>query len=876
MERSTKRACMAILMVTMGLGAGAQEPGFRLGDAAKPVSYDWHVAIDPREATFGGQVRIEIEVQRAMPALWLNATDLTVESAQVQQEGTRVEATATAVGEDHLKVEPKGGAGFAAGPAVVTLRYRGPLEPVSTRGLFRQQEGGNWYVVSQFEAISARRAVPCFDEPGFKTPWRVAIDAPDDNRVVSNTPEVLASDVMNRKGWKRHDFAATKPLPSYLIALAVGPFDIVDGGTAGMNNTPLRYIAPKGRGAETRYARVVTPRILELLEQYFGRPYPFEKLDALVIPQAVGFGAMENVGLITYASSIMLATPREETSVFQRGYAGTAAHEMGHMWFGDLVTLAWWDDIWLNEAFATWITQKIIPQLRPEWDNGQSVGFSRKRSIGADRLASARRIRNPVLVKTDIEGAFDGITYQKGAAVISMFEGWFGPDKFRDGVRGFLAKHEYGSATSDDFMRAIGESAGKGEEPLRMFRAFVEQPGVPLVDVSLQCRGSSATVDTSVARFRPVGSTAGEVRWTTPACFQLARDGKPATQCTELKNGPGQVPLAGAGCPDWLLGNPDGHSHYVPRYDGALAAKLRSRMPSLPAAGVVALMIDAAFLSESGLMPIGEALAWASAGLDHSSPIVRQYAVELVEKQRDAWLTPALVRAKHDLVEKKVVPMAAALGWEELAGDSDDTKVLRVALLPFAAEREEGAALRGEARRLALAWAADRNAVAANMVKPVLETAARFADAATYDKLEARLAAAQDLRERTYLLSALARVRDPALRSRALQLSTGEAMRPRDALTFLDDAMEDVANRRATLDFVHAHYEPLEKKLPHHTMAFLISRAGALCTREDRDEFVATFRDRAPKYEGGALRYRQGLETLDLCVAAHASARSYN
>ena len=876
MERATWRAWMAAGVLMVGLGARAQEPGFRLGDAAKPVSYDWHVAIDPREAAFSGQVRIEIEVQRAMPVLWLNATDLKVESAQVQQEGDRVEATATAVGEDHLRVEPKGGAGFAPGRAVVTLRYSGPLDPVSTRGLFRQEEGGNWYVVSQFEAISARRAVPCFDEPGYKTPWRVAIDAPAEIQAVSNTPEVLASDILDRKGWKRHDFATTKPLPSYLIALAVGPFDIVDGGTAGMNNTPLRYIAPKGRGAETRYARVVTPRIVELLEQYFGRPYPFEKLDALVIPQSVGFGAMENVGLITYASSIMLATPREETNVFQRGYAGTAAHEIGHMWFGDLVTLAWWDDIWLNEAFATWITTKIIPQLRAEWDNGQTVGFSRKRSVGADRLATARRIRNPVVVKTDIEGAFDGITYQKGSAVISMFEGWFGPDKFREGVRGFLAKHEYANATSDDFMRAIGESAGRGEEPLRMFRAFVEQPGVPLVDVALQCRGASAAVDTSVARFRPVGSTAQEIRWTTPVCFELARDGKPATQCTELKNGAGHVPLAGAGCPDWLLANPDGRSHYVPRYDAELAAKLRERMQSLPAGGAVALMIDAAFLSESGLMPIGDAFAWAGAGLDHSSPIVRQYAVELVEKERDAWLTPALVRAKHDLVEKKVVPMAVALGWAERSGDSDDTKVLRVALLPFAAEREEGAALRGEARRLALAWTADRNAVAANMVKPVLETAARFADAATYEKLEARLAAAQDLRERAHLLSALAKVRDPALRSSALQLSAADAMRPRDALTFLDDAMEDPANRRATLDFVRANYDPLEKKLPEHTMAFLITRAGGLCTREDRDAFVATFKDRAPKYEGGALRYRQGLETLDLCVAAHGSPRSYN
>src|SRR6185369_13671178 len=280
---------------------------------------------------------------------------------------------------------------------------------------------------------------------------------------------------------------------------------------------------------------------------------------------------------------------------------------IGHMWFGDLVTLAWWDDIWLNEAFATWITTKIIPQLRAEWDNGQTVGFSRKRSVGADRLATARRIRNPVVVKTDIEGAFDGITYQKGAAVISMFEGWFGPDKFRDGVRRFLGKHEYGSATSDDFMRAIGESAGKGEEPLRMFRAFVEQPGAPLVDLSMQCRGSAASLETSVARYRPAGSTAQDVTWITPVCFQFGRDGKTVDQCTELKSGAGRVALQPEGaCPDWLVANPDGRSHYLPRYDAALSAKLRGRMEALPAGGAVALMLDADSLAQSGLMPIAD------------------------------------------------------------------------------------------------------------------------------------------------------------------------------------------------------------------------------------------------------------------------------
>jgi alanyl aminopeptidase len=400
---------------------------------------------------------------------------------------------------------------------------------------------------------------------------------------------------------------------------------------------------------------------------------------------------------------------------------------------------------------------------------------------------------------------------------------------------------------------------------------------VPLVDVALQCRGDDAAIETRVARLRPLGSKAQDLRWTTPACFQFSRDGKAGSQCAELENGAGRVPLAGAGaCPEWVLANPTGRAHYVPRYDAALSQKLRARMDSLPANGAVALVVDAGFLSESGLMPIAEALAWADAALGHASPIVREHAVSLVEKQRDAWLSPALARAKREIVEKKIVPMAASLGWAERASDGEQTKVLRMTLMPFAAEREEGAALRAEARRLALAWTTDRDAVAANMTRAVLETAARFADGETYAKLEARTLASQDSRERQYLLSALGKAREPKLRERALGMSLTEGMRPRDALEFLENAMQDENNRRATLDFVRANFDPLAAKLPQHTMPYLITFAGALCTREDRDEFVSAFGSRAAKFEGGALRYRQALETLELCVAAHGSPRSYN
>src|SRR5258706_166350 len=343
--------------------AAPQPPAFRLGDVATPIEYAASLAIDPREARFSGEVRITLRVNRATPLLWLNATNLAIESAAFHQGNRKIPVTI----------------------------------------------------------------------------------------------------------WPGHDSGPAKPLPSYLVALAVGPFDVVEGGTAGAKRTRLRYFTPKGRGAEVRFAIESTPRLLEILEEYFGMPYPFEKLDSVSIPQTVGFGAMENPGMVTYAGRLLLATPREETLAFQRRYAAVGAHELAHMWFGDLVTLAWWDDIWLNEAFASWMGDKAAATFRPEWDRGNSVGWLRRAALELDRLASARRVRNPVVEKNDLFGAFDAITYNKGAAVLSMFEARFTPERFRQGVRSFLKRHAWGTATSAAFFRALGQSAGRSREALEVF-----------------------------------------------------------------------------------------------------------------------------------------------------------------------------------------------------------------------------------------------------------------------------------------------------------------------------------------------------------------------------------------------------------------------
>ena len=762
-------------------------------------------------------------------------------------------------GEDFVGFEARG-AEFTPGIALATIRYRGQLEPLSTRGLFRQEDRGDWYVVSQFEAISARRAFPCFDEPGWKTPWRVTIDAPAADVVVSNTPETKSGAAPGRTGWTRHEFGQTKPLPSYLVALAVGPFEVVDGGTAGARKTKLRYLTQKGRAEEARWAKEVTPKLLELLEDYFGTPYPFDKLDALSIPQTTGFGAMENVGLITYASSIILASAREETVPFKRRYASIAAHEMAHMWFGNLGTLAWWDDTWLNEAFATWMAAKVMQRYKPDWDAGWTAGRSRKYALEVDRLASARRVRNPVLEKGDIWAAFDSITYNKGAAVLSTFESWYTAERFREGVRAFLKRHAYGTATAEDFVRSLGEAAGRGPEAIAVFRGFIEQPGVPLLDVSQNC----STVEVRQQRLRPVGSPAPELQWTTPACF---RDGA-RTQCADIGSAPQRVALsAGASCPAWVLANPEGKSYYVPRYAPALGAQLRKHEAELSTDEMVATLVDAQVLAQSGLLPIGETLAWADAGLVHPSPVAKRFAVDVVRAQHDPWLTPSETLVKGTVVAQQLMPLARALGWQQRPGESDDVRDLRAAILPYAAELGD-APLRAQARELGLAWLGNREAVPATMTRAVLDTAARFADPEVHAKLQGLATSTLDLRERSYLLAALAKVREPALRDSTLGLTLQKDLSGRDARDVIEDALEDQANRRPAFDFVRANYDALVAKLPEHSMARLMDPLGELCTREERELFVTFFKERAPAILGGARTYRQSLERIDLCIAA--------
>jgi cytosol alanyl aminopeptidase len=837
-------------------------PGYRLGDAAAPTEYEIRLAIDPKQPTFAGETRIAFRVREATPIVWMHASRLAIESVEVTQGERKVEVEVLQHGDDYLGLESKAEP-FAPGEAVARFRYRGRIDAQSFRGLFRQQSQGESYVVSQHEEVGARRVFPCFDEPGWKTPFTIIVDAPAANVVVSNSPETQVSEVEGRAGWKRHEFAKTKPLPTYLTALAVGPFDVVDGGTAGVKRTPLRYLAAKGRGADTRYAREVTPRLLEILEEYFGTPFPFDKLDSLALPESVTFGAMENVGLVTYGVQLLLATPLQETPRFRRSYTRVAAHEIAHMWFGNLATMAWWDDIWLNESFATWIGKKATYTLRPEWDTGGDRASSRSLAIALDRLDSARPVRNPVASHADLAGLFDGITYDKGGAVLDMFEAWIGEARFRDGVREYLRKHAWGSATSRDFFAAIAAASGRGPEVTAALEAFVDQSGVPLVDAELACGRGSATLTAPRQRFIPKGSKATPRDWVTPACFRTP-DGIRCEISPEIT-----LPS----CPAWVLGNARGIGYYVTRYGPALAAKNLRAATSIAVPEAVTWVSDSTMLATSGLLPATAALDIADAGLRHRSPVVQLAAIRLLRDLRDELLEAAAVRKKRALIAQRVQPLARSLGWAEKPKESEDTTELRAVVLPFAARSEGGAPLRKQAHDLAVSWMRDRSSVSASMVSAVLDTAARFADRATYDLLESLAITSKDPLERRRLQAALATVHAPALRSRALMLTLqkrggADILTGREARTLLRDALQDDDTRAAAFEFVRANFDALVAKLPEHSAGLFPAYVKAFCSPADRDAFVALFKDRAAKYEGGQRQYDQALEGIELCIAA--------
>jgi len=846
----------------------AEAPKLRLGDEVRPVKYAADLTLVPGAAAFPGAIDIDVALAKPSSLIWLNALELTIEQATITARG-RTQTATTEPGNNNvigLRVATE----IPAGPATIHIRYRGKISARESEGVFQGKDGGETYLYTQFEATDARRAFPCFDQPEFKTPWQLTLHIRRADKAFSNTPQV--SETAEPDGMKRVVFAQTRPLPSYLVAAAVGPFEVVDAGIAGRRHVPVRIIVPKGKTTWAKYAAEVTAGIVQRLEDYFGVPFPYAKVDNVAIAVDAGF-AMENAGLVTYDQNIVLWDPALDTIGRQREYASVAAHELAHQWFGDLVTTAWWDDIWLNEAFATWTSSKILAEWKPEWHSRVDDLNGKFGAMGTDSLVTSRQIRQPIASEDDISNAFDGITYEKGSAVIRMFESWMGERQFQKGVNTYLTRYSYKSARVNDFLDAIARA---GQPQLtRAFSTFLEQPGFPEISVELKCDGAPR-VELSQTRHLPIGSSGTQTQtWRTPVCVRYPGASGPQRECFLLDSAAAEFKLSNANaCPAYLEANDNATGYYVAVYRGDLLSKLTAQAGSLSAAERISLLHDLIAAADADHVKISAALEVAQTFADAPERQISQQVRSLLAGARNS-LPPDLLPNYARYVRKLFGARAAALGWSPKPGEDDETRLLRESLVPFVTVQGDDAALAAEARRLADGWLKDRQGVAPDMLTPVLSTAATAGGPDFFDALLHALKETHDPQQRRVLVNALGAFRNPAARQKSMALLLDPDLDVRETFTLLFHGSVDRQTQKMPFEFLKANYDAVVKRFPSGAgldyRAFLPSVGAGFCDESSRQEFTAFFQDKVKDYVGGPRNYAQVLEGIRLCEAHQAS-----
>jgi cytosol alanyl aminopeptidase len=834
--------------------SGPTPPALRLDRSVVPVEVALELTIDPARPDFTGVATIQADIERPTRLIWLHGKRLDIARATVNA-GKEVVASATAHGEFLALTLPET---VGPGRAGLRIEYRGQMPTTEQEGVFRQSEADKNYVYTQFESTGARLAFPGFDEPSFKIPWQVTLHVPKGMVALSNTDpehEAHAGEVHTLR------FRKTRPLPSYLVAFAVGPFDLVELGRAGRNNTRLRIAVPKGRGADARYARKVTGEILVALEEYFDMPYPYEKLDSVVLPTFLG--AMENPGLITYASRLILAKPNEETPQFQQTYAAFAGHEIAHQWFGDLVTMAWWDDIWLNESFASFMAARVIDDWQKSWGMPMLRVKQAQLAFEKDSLVSARKVQSPIVEHNDIAGSFDAISYQKGGALLDMFEAWMGRPSFQKAIRRYLERHAWGNATSKDFIAAL--AAESRPDIAAAFESFITQGGIPLISVGLECpAGKPPDLTLAQERFLPVGSRgSADQTWSVPMCVGFPRGRKNAVQCFLFSDRTARIPLDTDSCPAWVDGNSGGHGYYRVAYAGDLGKKLDQA--ALDSAGRASALFNLEALVEAGRTPMSELLAVIPSVARDRDPEILGVALDLaasIEPFVDEGQRPHYKR----FLARSFAGPARTVGWKPRRGEPIQVSKLRPRLVGTAAMTGEDPSLVAGARRLARRFLADPRTLDPQLAAVVLSVAVRTGDDKLAGELEAAFGKTQDHNVRAALLSGMVMSRDPARRDRTLALLGSGSLTVEELATLAFSAMFEPTTRGPTYDYVVANLEKVAAGISPLVRSVLVELGGFFCDEQHRQHVDTVFRAKVKDMPGGTKRVGEVLERLDLCI----------
>ncbi|MBS0320933.1 MAG: M1 family metallopeptidase [Proteobacteria bacterium] len=731
-----------------------------LPDTVAPVAYRIDITPDAAALAFTGTVEIDIVARAATRTVTLNSLDLVIERATAD-----ALATPAAVGYDvrRQRATLTFAHPLAAGRHTLRLAYRGRIAD-SPSGFFhldyRGEHGDARALYTKFENSDARRFVPCWDEPARKAVFTLATTVPAAQMPVSNMP-VAATETL-ADGRKHVRFAPTPPMSTYLLFLAVGDFERVHRDVGGVD---VGVVVRRGQAPAAAYALDTLATVLPYYNDYFGTPYPLPKLDIVGGPGgSQRYAAMENWGAIFVFEQSLLVDPRISSERDRQDVFTVLTHEVAHQWFGNLVTMAWWDDLWLNEGFATWIETKVAAHFHPDWYPWlDSLSW-----LQWTMTVDARRGTHPVVTPIDdvlaADGAFDTITYGKGAAVIRMIEAYVGAQAFRDGVRRYIDAHRYGNTVSDDFWRAL--DAVLPQPILPLAHDFTLQAGVPLVsELSLRCANGHSVVGLAQGRFAVDAEAGGARMWRVPVTVATP-DAQPATA---IVRGQRATPVTTAGCGPLVINA--GHTgYYRVRYGDGNFAAIVARYAALAPEDQLGILGDTFALAYNGNMAMGPLVALLRAVPADVNPAVASYLTYQM-KALDSLYTGLPGQAAFRAYARTVMaPVLARIGWDAAPGEGDAIATLRSEVIETLAALDDATVV-AEARRRFDAFRAQPATLPASLREPVFSTVAMHADAATWDAMHALArAAGNDVERRDYYVY-LAQARDAGLADRALALA---------------------------------------------------------------------------------------------------------
>ncbi len=784
-------------------------PEGKLPRGIRPLHYDLKLDINPKSKQFSGDISIRIRLEKATKQFWIHGEKLNIKVAEIISGGTTIPITYTQTTPEGV-VRIEAAETIKAGESTLHLSYSTPYR-ADLSGLYKVTQGGHSYIYSQFEPIAARTTFPCFDEPRFKTPFKISMTIPQGDAGVSNNPIIKETKHANKT--KTLEFSETPPLPTYLLAFLVGPFDIVK------HDNFLRGVAPKGQGAKIAYALGETPKIVKLLEDYFGSPYPFEKLDIVAVPDFAA-GAMENPGAITFRDSLLLIDPKRAPVNQLRRFAEVMAHELAHQWFGNLVTMAWWEDLWLNEAFATWMAAKITQEYNPAYHSDWDLIAHTQYAMNEDSLQASRKIKEPILSHHDIYSAFDGITYTKGAAVIAMFEQFVSPEKFQQGVQNYLKKHALGTADTNDFIAALSKASRK--DLASSFGSFLTQPGVPLINfVNDQYRQT---------RYLPFGSSLeANQTWQIPFCPEVgncqllkAESGTLSEFGFPAKNGLGYYRFAGN-----YLANPDSVSNQIVQI-----ANLKASFN----AGLIDTKTALSQLSRFTKSPYRQ-VATAPMGL---LTWLKFFALPEDE---------ALMAYAKNVYQQKPV-----------MNEIDEQHLFDAAYLDFMATVAQDPKIRLDLVQKGLAFLKNPNSISADIAPLSLEILIQ-------DKPNLVSKLTQKLGKTTNAIHRTALLRGMAESDKALDFALSPLLRKNEVLSLLSNYMSTPEQAEKGLAWLEKNLSRLLAILPEKASAHLPSVAGNLCSESSAKRLETLLEPVAKKLPGAPRALAGTLEEIRLCLA---------